>query len=121
MIGDFNITIKNKKPWSFCEFVCLRKLNKKTQCIYSLKIKVDVILINKKYLFKKPNVSEVGTSYHHSLIITALKSHLVKGNAKTKLYHDYSEFNMDTFEAELDDKLDNSIVKEYSNFQNILI
>ena len=36
-----------------------------------------------------------GISDHQSLIITALKSQLVKGNAKTKVYRDYSEFNMD--------------------------
>ena len=64
---------------------------------------------------------EGGISDHHSLIITALKSQLVKGNAKTKLYRDYSEFNMDNFKAELDDKLKSGVVTEYSNFQNIFI
>ena len=63
----------------------------------------------------------VGISDHCSLIITALKSQLVKGNAKTKLYPDYSEFNMDNFKAELDDKLKSGVVTEYSNFQNIFI
>ena len=64
---------------------------------------------------------EAGISDHHNLIITALKSQLVKGNAKTKLYPDYSEFNMDNFKAELDDKLKSGVVTEYSNFQNIFI
>ena len=32
---------------------------------------------------------EAGISDHHNLIITALKSQLVKGNAKTKLYRGY--------------------------------
>ena len=50
-----------------------------------------------------------------------MKSQLVKGNAKTKLYRDYSEFNMDNFKSELDDKLESGIVTEYSNFQNIFI
>ena len=64
---------------------------------------------------------EVGISDHHSLTITALKSQLVKGNAKTKLYRDYSEFNLDNFKAELDDKLKSGVVTGYSNFQNIFI
>ena len=66
---------------------------------------------------------EAGISNHHSFIITALKSQLAKGNPKTKLklYHDYSEFNMNNFKAELDDKLKSGIVTEYSNFQNIFI
>ena len=56
---------------------------------------------------------EVGISEHHSLIITTLKNQLVKGNAKTKLYRDYNEFNMDNFKAELDDKLKSGVVTEY--------
>ena len=59
---------------------------------------------------------EVGISDHHSFIITALKSQLIKGDVKTKLYRDYigiisglyrdyREFDMDNFKAELDDKL----------------
>ena len=64
---------------------------------------------------------EVGISDHRSLIITALKSQLVKGNAKIKLYHDHNEFYMNNFKAELDYKLKSSIVTEYSNFQNIFI
>ena len=59
---------------------------------------------------------EGGISDHHSLIITALKSQLVKGNAKTKLYRDYSEFNMNNCKVKLDHKLKSSIVTEYSNF-----
>ena len=64
---------------------------------------------------------EVEISDHHSFIITALKSQLVKGNVKTKLYRDYSEFNMDNFKAELDDRLKSGLVTEYSNFKNIFI
>ena len=78
-------------------------------------------MTNKKDLFKNSNVLEVGISDHHSLIITALKSQLVKENAKTKLYRDYSEFNMDNSKAELDNKLKSGVVTEYSNFQKIFI
>ena len=64
---------------------------------------------------------EVGISDHHSFIITALKNQLVKAIAKTKLYRDYSEFNIDNFKAELEDKLKSGIVTEYSNFRNIFL
>ena len=53
--------------------------------------------------------------------MTTLKSQLDKGNANTKLYRDYSEFNMNNFKAELDNKLTSGILTEYSNFQNIFI
>ena len=71
--------------------------------------------------FLNSNVLEVGISDHHSLINAALKSQLVKGNEKTKLYRDYIEFNMDNFKAELNHKLKSGIITEPSNFQSIFI
>ena len=53
---------------------------------------IDLILTNKKELCKNSNVFEVGMCDHHSFIVTALKSELIKGNAKIKLYLDYSSF-----------------------------
>ena len=49
---------------------------------------IDLILTNKKESFKNTDVTEVGISDHHSLIVTALESQLLKGNAKTKFYRD---------------------------------
>ena len=119
---DFNMTIENKNLEVFMNSFGLECLIKKPTCFQSKNPKcIDLILANIKDLFKNSNGSEVGISDHHSLIITALKSQLVKGNAKTKLYPDYSEFNMDNFKAELDDKLKSGVVTEYSNFQNIFI
>ena len=100
----------------------LECLIKKPTCFQSKNPScIDLILTNKKGLFKNSHVLEVGISDYHSLIITALKKQLVKGNAKTKFYRDYSEFNMDNFKAELDDELKSGVVTEYSNFQNIFI
>ena len=53
--------------------------------------------------------------------MTTWKSQLVKGNAKTKLYCDYSEFNMNNFKAVPGDNLKSGILTGYSNFQNIFI
>ena len=62
--------------------------------------------------FKSSNVFEVGISEHHSFTITALKSKLVKGNTKTKIHCDYSEFNMDNFKVELGNKLKSGIITD---------
>ena len=122
LTGDFNMTIENKNLEVFMNSFGLECLIKKPTCFQSKNPNcIDLILANIKDLFKNSNGSEVGISDHHSLIITVLKSQLVKGNAKTKLYPDYSEFNMDNFKAELDDKLKSGVVTEYSNFQNIFI
>ena len=71
----------------------------------------------RKEIFKNLNVLEVGISDHHCFIVTALKSQLIKGNAKVKLYRDYSSFQMEMFKADLDQNLKCTTSFEYSDFQ----
>ena len=80
----------------------LERLIKKPTCFQSSNPTcIDLILTNKKEFFKNTDFIEVGIFGHHSLIVTALKSLLIKGNAKTELYRDYSSFNMDHFNPNL--------------------
>ena len=89
---------ENKNIEVFMNSFDLECLIKKPTCFQSENPScIDLILTSKKKNFKNSNLLEVGISDHHSLIITALKSQLVKGNTKTKLCRDYSEFNMDDF------------------------
>ena len=54
---------------------------------------IDLILTNKKeFLSTLTLLKLVGISDHHSLIVTALKSLLLKGNAKIKFYQAYCFF-----------------------------
>ena len=53
----------------------------------------------------------------HSLIVTALKSQLLKGNTTTNLYHDYSSLNIDHFKEKLSNNLETNSNTEYSYFQ----
>ena len=122
LIGDFNMTIENKNLEIFMNLSNSEYLIKKPTCFQSKNPScIDLILTNKRDFSKCSNVLEVGISGHRSSNITTLKSQLVKGNAKTKLYCDYSGFNMHNFKAGLDDKLKSDIEAEYSNFQNIFI
>ena len=82
---------------------------------------IDLILTKKKEFFKNTDVIEVGIFDHHSLIVTASKSVLLKGNAKTKLYQDYSSFNIDQFKEDLDNNLKNNNITEYFHFQNVFL
>ena len=82
---------------------------------------IDRILKNKKEFFKNTDAIEVGIFDHCSLIVTALKSLLLKGNAKTKLYRDYSSFSMDHFKEDLSNNLKNNSITEYSHFENIFL
>ena len=119
LISDFNMTTENRNLEDFMNSLGLIK---KPTCFQSKNLScIDLILTNKKDLIKYSHVFEVGISNHHSCIITALKSQLVKGKAIKKLYRDYNEFNMDNFTAELDDKLKTGIVTKYSIFQSAFI
>ena len=51
----------------------------------------------------------------------ALKSQLLKGNVKTKLYRDYSSFSFDIFKEDLENSFKNTFITEYSNFQNVFL
>ena len=87
LMGDFKLTVENKNLEVFMRTFDMKCLIKRTTCFQSAKPNcIDLILTNKNELFKNSNVSKAGISDHHSFIVTALKSHLRKGNAKMKLY-----------------------------------
>ena len=51
----------------------------------------------------------------------ALRSQLVKGNAKTKLYRDYNWFDVKLFKEDLDKNLKSNNTVDFSDFQNTFI
>ena len=53
--------------------------------------------------------------------MTTLRSQLVKGNAKTKLYLDYNLFNVKLFNEDLGDNLKSNNPVNISDFQNTFI
>ena len=78
---------------------------------------MDLILTNKKELFKNNDVFEVRISDHHSFIVTALKSQLLKGNAKTKLYLHYSCFSLDIFKEGLENGFKKTLLQNTPIFK----
>ena len=99
----------------------LEYLIKKPTCFQSTSPSyIDLILTNKKEFFKNSNALEVGISDHHSLIVTALRSQLVKGNAKTKLHRDHNSFHIKLFKEDLDKNLKINNTVNFSDFQNTL-
>ena len=78
LIGDFNLTVKNKTLKVFMNTFVLEWLTKKPTCFQSTSPScVDLVLTNKKEFFKTSK--EVGICDHHSLIVTPSRSQLVKG------------------------------------------
>ena len=83
LVGDFNLTVENKNLEVFVNTFDLECLIKKPICFQSTSPScIHLILTNKKEFFESSHVLEVGISDHHSLIMTALRSQLLKGNAK---------------------------------------
>ena len=120
--GDFNLTVENNDLENFMNTFDLECLMKKPTCFQSSSPRcIDLILTNKKELFKNNDVFEVGISDHHSFIVTALKSQLLKRNAKTKLYRDYSSFSLDIFKEDLENSFKNNFTTEYSDFENVFL
>ena len=114
LMGDFNLTVENKNLEVFMSTSNMESLIGKLTCFQSAKSNcIDLILTNKKELFKNSNVLEVGISDHHSFIV------MQKCNAKMKLYRDYSFFQLEVFEADLDQNLKCTTSFEYSDFQSI--
>ena len=56
---------------------------------------IDLILTNKKSLFKNFKTSEVGISDHHHLVLTSLRLQYIQGKPKTKFYRDCKSFNFE--------------------------
>ena len=110
LIGDFNLPAENKNLEVFMNTFDLESLIKKPTCFQSTSPScIDLILTNKTKFFKNSNVLKVGISDQYSFIVTALRSKLVKGNAKTKLYRDYNSFDIKVFKEGL---------VNFSDFQN---
>ena len=68
---------------------------------------IDLILTNKKNLFKLSNTFETGISDHHKLVSTILKSGSFKGTPKMKIHRSYKKFELENFNRILKDKLEN--------------
>ena len=82
---------------------------------------IDLILTNKKSLFKNSKTFEVGISDHHLLLLKSLRGQYLQGNPKTKFYPDYKSFNFGSFNNELIELLKSEKDINYSLFENIFL
>ena len=87
LIGDFNLSTENQHLDSLIQAYNLNNLFNKPTCFQSNKPTcIDLILTNKKNLFKSCNTFKTGISDHHKLVSTILKSGSFKGTLKMKIY-----------------------------------
>ena len=112
LIGDFNVSKKNN----------LNNVINKPTCFQSnTPTYIDVILTNKKDLFKLSNTFETGISDHHKLVSTILKSGSFKGTPKIKIYRSYKNFKLENFDRILKDKLEKLTNHSYAEFEKVFL
>ena len=94
-IGDFNLSDDNSHLEAFMQAYDFSSLIKKPTCYQSNTPScTDLILTNRKSLFKLSNTFETGLSDHHKLVCTILKSGGFKGAPIEKIYRSYKTFNV---------------------------
>ena len=122
VLGDFNSTTSNKYLADFITLFNLESLINIPTCFQSKKPRcVDLILTNKKSLFKNSKTFEVGISDHHHLVLTSMRSQYIQGNPKIKFYRDYKSFNFESFNNELIELLKSEKDINHSLFENIFL
>ena len=84
-------------------------------------IQKNLILTNKKNLFKLSDTFETDLSDHHKLISTILKSGGFKGKPKEKIYRSYRQFNSEGFKKDLEFRLNHLTSSSYDAFETTFL
>ena len=110
-MGDYNAEITKTNMSSFYEIYHLIDVIKQPTCFKnpSNPSCVDLFLTSNANCFQKSLVFETGLSDFHELIVTVMKSHIPKQQAKIIKYRNYKGFNETKFRSELTNILDLNI------------
>ena len=131
LIGDFNRSTEIEHLDALIQAYNLNNLINKPTCFQSITPTcIDLILTNKKNLFKLTNTFETGISDHHKLVSTILKSENFKGrqkkikrkkDKKIKIYRSYKKFELENVNRILKDKLENLTNHSYAEFEKVFL
>ena len=80
----------------------------------------DLILSNKKSLFKNFKHFEVVISDHHNLVLTSMRGQYIQGYPKIQFYQDYKSFNFESVYNELNELLKSEEYNDYFLLENFL-
>ena len=99
-IGDFNLFVDNSNLEAFMQAYDFSSLIKKPTCYQpNTPSCIDLILSNRKSLFKLSNTFEADLSDHHKLVSPILKSGGFKGAPIEKIYRSYQTFDVSNFKT----------------------
>ena len=121
-IGDFNLSVDNSHLEAFMQAYDFSSLIKKPTCYQSITPScIDLILTNRKSLFKLSNNFETGLSDHHKLVCTILKSGGFKGAPIEKIYCSYKTFDVSSFKITLKIELEKVKRESYGEFEAVFL
>ena len=92
ILGDFNLEPSNPSIVSFMNNQNLFNLVKSNTCFKGEGSCIDLILTNRKYLFKNTCSFETGLSDHHYLIYSTMKTTFISEEPKKLIYRDFKFF-----------------------------
>ena len=93
IMGDFNMEPNNPMFKSFFDSNNHTNLIKTNTCFKGKGSSIDLILTNRKYLFKYTSSYETGLSDHHYMIYAMLKSSFINIEPKLLNYKEYKNFS----------------------------
>ena len=114
LIEDFNLSTENQHLDALIQAYNFNNIINKPTCI-------DLLLTNKKDLFKLSNTFETDISEHHKLVSTILKSGSFKGTPKMKIYRSYKKLDLENFNRILKEKLENLTNHSYAEFDKVFL
>ena len=121
-IGDFNLSVGNSHLEAFMQAYDFSNLIKKPTCYQSNPPScIDLILTNRKSLFKLSNTFETGLSDHHKLVCTILKSGGFKGAPIEKIYRSYKTYDVSNFKITLKIELEKVKSESYGEFEAVFL
>ena len=117
-IGDFNFSVYNIHLEAFMQAYDFSNLIKKPTCYQSNTPScIDLILTNRKSLFKLSNALKTGLSDHHKFVCTILKSGGFKEAPIEITYRSYKIFGINNFKNTLKFELEKVKRERYGEFE----
>ena len=101
IMGDFNLEPSDSALMGFLNSNNLTNLIKTNTCFKGKGSCIDLILTNRKLLFKFTSTYETGISDHHHMIYTKLKSCFQNAEPKLLNYRDYRNISPEAFKRTL--------------------
>ena len=117
VLGDFNIEAENKVMKDFLqEDTFYNMMKQDTRFKGDEGSCIGLLITNSKFSFMKINSFDTGSSDHHHMIYTILKSKFEKFEPKKLIYRNFKQFDSEQFKLDICNSM--SAVRTHAAFEN---